>query len=217
MKVKWLGHSAFLLTSDSGMRVLTDPYKSGSYDGAVGYKPITEKADVVTASHQHDDHYCLEGLPEGYECVTEAGKHQAAGLSITGFKSYHDTTRGKDRGSNIIFVIEMDGIKVCHLGDLGHTLSDEEAGAIGKVDVLLIPVGGLYTIGPREAVDVMKALSPSVTIPMHFKTEALGFPLKPVDDFLSMAGDSGRPGTTETEIRQEDLSGRRIIVLEQEL
>jgi L-ascorbate metabolism protein UlaG (beta-lactamase superfamily) len=217
MKVKWLGHSAFLLTSDSGVRVLTDPYKSGSYDGAVGYKPITEIADVITASHQHDDHYCLEGLPEGYECVTEAGRHQVAGLAITGFKSYHDTTRGKDRGSNIIFVIEMDGIKVCHLGDLGHTLSSEEAAAIGKVDVLLIPVGGFYTIGPREAVDVMKALSPAVTIPMHFKTEALGFPIKPVDDFLSLAGDSEPSGTTETEIKPEDLSGRRVIVLEHEL
>ncbi len=217
MKVKWLGHSAFLLTSDSGVRVLTDPYRSGSYDGAVAYKPIKEKADVVTASHRHDDHYCLEGLPEGYQCVTEAGRHTVAGLSITGFKSYHDTSRGEDRGSNIIFVIEMDGIRVCHLGDLGHTLSDEEAAAIGRVDVLLVPVGGLYTIGPKEAVNVMKALSPSVTIPMHFKTEALGFPIKPVDDFLSLAGDSMRPGTTETEIRQEDLSGRRVIVLEHEL
>ena len=217
MKVKWLGHSAFLLTSDSGTRVLTDPYKSGSYDGAVGYKPITEGADVVTASHQHDDHYCLEGLPEGYECVTAAGKHEAKGLTITGIKSYHDTSKGKERGSNVIFIIEMDGIRVCHLGDLGHTLSDEEVGAIGKVDVLLIPVGGFYTIGPKEAVDVMKALSPAVTIPMHYKTEVLGFPIKPVDDFLSLAGDSERPGTTETEIKQDALGGRRIIVLEHEL
>jgi L-ascorbate metabolism protein UlaG (beta-lactamase superfamily) len=217
MKVKWLGHSAFLLTSDSGVRVLTDPYKSGSYDGAVGYKPITASVDVVTASHEHDDHYCLDGLSDGYECVTETGTHEAAGLTITGIKSYHDTSRGKDRGSNIIFVIEMDGIKLCHLGDLGHTLSGEEAGAIGKVDVLLIPVGGFYTIGPKEAVDVMKALSPSVTIPMHYKTESLGFPIKPVEDFLSMAGDSERPGTTEVEIKQESLGGRRIIVLEHEL
>ena len=217
MKVKWLGHSAFLLTSDSGTRVLTDPYKSGSYDGAVGYKPITESADVVTASHQHDDHYCLEGLPEGYECITGAGEHEAKGLTITGVKSYHDTSKGRERGSNIIFIFEMDGLRVCHLGDLGHTLSDEEVGTIGKVDVLLIPVGGFYTIGPKEAVDVMKALSPAVTIPMHYKTESLGFPIKPVDDFLSLAGGSERPGTTETEIKQEALGSRRIIVLEHEL
>jgi L-ascorbate metabolism protein UlaG (beta-lactamase superfamily) len=217
MKVKWLGHSAFLLTSDSGVKVLTDPYKSGSYDGAVGYKPITAAVDVVTASHRHDDHYCLEGLPIGYECVTGAGEHRAAGLSITGFKTYHDTNKGKDRGNNVVFVIEMDGIRVCHLGDLGHTLSKEEAGAIGKVDVLLIPVGGFYTIGPREAVEVMKTLAPAVTIPMHFKTEALGFPIKPVEDFLSLVGHSERPGTPEIEIKREDLGDRRVVVLEHDL
>lgn len=217
MKVKWLGHSAFLITSDSGTRVLTDPYKSGSFDGAVGYKSITEKADVVTASHKHDDHYCLEGLPEGYECVTTPGEHQVAGMSITGVKTYHDTSHGKERGSNLIFVIDMGGIRVCHLGDLGHTLSDEDIGAVGKVDVLLLPVGGFYTIGPKEALEVMKALSPSITIPMHFKTEALGFPIKPVEDFLSLAGDHERPGSTEMEVKKEDLEGRRIVVLEHEL
>jgi L-ascorbate metabolism protein UlaG (beta-lactamase superfamily) len=217
MKVKWLGHSAFLLTSDGGVRVLTDPYKSGSFDGAVGYKPIKEQADVITASHEHDDHYCLEGLPEGYECVLTPGEHEAAGLSIKGVKTYHDTSRGKERGSNTIFTIDMDGIRVCHLGDLGHMLSDEEVGAIGKVDILLLPVGGFYTIGPKEAVSVMKALSPSITIPMHFKTESLGFPIKPVEDFLSLAGDYDKAGTTELEVKKEDLAGRRIIVLEHEL
>ena len=217
MKVKWLGHSAFLLTSESGVKVLTDPYKSGSYDGAVGYKPITEKAEVITVSHKHEDHYCLEGLPVGYECVTGAGKQDLAGLTITGFKTYHDTSKGKDRGSNIVFVIEMDGIRVCHLGDLGHTLSSDDVAALGKVDVLLIPVGGFYTIGPKEAVEVMKALSPAVTIPMHYKTESLGFPIKPVEDFLSLAGDFERIQASEAEIKKESLGSRRIIVLEPEL
>jgi len=217
MKVKWLGHSAFLLTSEDGVKVLTDPYKSGSYDGAVGYKPIKERADVVIASHEHEDHYCLEGLPEGYECLTDAGEHEAAGVTIKGIKSYHDTSKGEERGSNVIFVIDMDGMRVCHLGDLGHTLSGEQVEAIGKVDVLLIPVGGFYTIGPKEAVEVMKTLSPAITIPMHYKTGSLGFPIKPVDDFLSLAGDSERPGTTEVELNRESLGDGRVIVLEHEL
>jgi L-ascorbate metabolism protein UlaG (beta-lactamase superfamily) len=217
MKVKWLGHSAFLLTSASGTKVLTDPYKSGSYDGAVGYGPITAKVDVVTASHKHDDHFCLDGLPKGYECVTSAGEHEAAGIKIKGVKTYHDTSRGKERGSNVVFVIDIDGIKVCHLGDLGHTLSREEIGAICKVDVLLIPVGGFFTIGPREAVDVMKALAPSVTIPMHFKTASLKFPIKPAEDFLALAGDHEKPGASEIEIGKDDLGGRRIVVLDHEL
>lgn len=217
MKVKWLGHSAFLLTSDSGTKVLTDPYKSGSFDGAVGYKPITEEADIVTASHEHDDHYCLEGLPEGYECITSAGEHEARGIKIRGLKTYHDTSHGKERGSNIVFVMDLDGIRVCHLGDLGHTLSEEDIAAIGKVDVLLIPVGGFYTIGPKEAVEVMKALSPSIVIPMHFKTESLEFPIKPVEDFLSLAGDYDKTGSTEMQIGKDDLGGRRIVVLEHEM
>jgi L-ascorbate metabolism protein UlaG (beta-lactamase superfamily) len=217
MKIRWLGHSAFVLTSDTGTKVLTDPYKSGSFDGAVGYKPITETPQVVTSSHAHDDHYCVEGLAEGFDCVTTPGKHEAAGLSITGVKTYHDTSGGKERGRNIIYVIEMDGMRVCHLGDLGHPLSDEDLRSIGKVDVLLIPVGGFYTIGPKEAVDVMKSLSPAVTIPMHFKTESLGFPIKPVEDFLSLAGEHERAGKTEIEIKKEDLGPERIIVLEHDL
>ena len=217
MKIRWLGHSAFVLTSDSGTKVLTDPYESGSYDGAVGYKPITEAVQVVTSSHSHEDHYCLDGLPEGYECITTPGAHEASGVSILGVKTYHDTSKGKDRGRNIVYVIEIDGIRVCHLGDLGHELSDDEIGAIGKVDVLLIPVGGFYTIGPKEALGIMRVLSPAVTLPMHFKTDSLGFPIKPVEDFLSLAGESERPGATEIEIKKDQLGGARIIVLDHEL
>ena len=217
MKIRWLGHSAFVLTSDSGTKVLTDPYESGSYDGAVGYKPITETVDVVTASHKHEDHFCLEGLGEGFECVTKAGEQEVRGLRMTGVKTYHDESKGKERGPNVIFVIDIDGIRVCHLGDLGHTLSDDDLGAIGKVDVLLVPVGGFFTIGPREAISVVKALSPAVTIPMHFKTESLGFPIEPVENFLSLAGEHEKPGTSEIEITRESLGSKRIIVLEHEL
>ncbi len=217
MKIRWLGHSAFVLTSGSGTKVLTDPYESGSYEGAVGYKPITEKVQVVTSSHSHEDHYCLKGLPEGFECITDPGEHQAAGISIEGIKTYHDETEGKDRGRNIIYVIEVDGVRVCHMGDLGHELSPDQLAALGKVDVLLIPVGGFFTIGPKEAVSMMKELSPAVTIPMHFKTDVLGFPIKPVEDFLSLAGESERAGSTEIELKKDSLGQGRIIVLDHEL
>ena len=217
MKIRWLGHSAFVLTSSSGTKVLTDPYESGSYDGAVGYKHITEAVQVVTSSHSHEDHFCLDGLPEGFECITTPGKHDASGVSIEGIKTYHDESKGKDRGRNIIYVIEIDGIRVGHLGDLGHDLSAEEIAAIGRVDVLLAPVGGFFTIGPREALGVMRALSPAITIPMHFKTDVLGFPIKPVEDFLSLAGDSERPGATEIEIDPDAMGSGRVVVLDHEL
>jgi len=217
LKIKYLGHSAFVLTSDEGKKVLTDPYESGSYGGAVGYKPITEKVDVVTASHEHEDHFCLDGLPEGYEVVKTPGKHDAAGFSISGVKTYHDTSGGKDRGRNIVFTIDVDGMRVCHLGDLGHVLSEEEVAAIGNVDVLLVPVGGHFTIGPREALEVVKALTPAVTIPMHYKTESLDFPIAPVEDFLSLAGDHDTADTYEIELTEDDMGSKRIQVLEHEL
>jgi L-ascorbate metabolism protein UlaG (beta-lactamase superfamily) len=217
LKIKYLGHSAFVLTSDDGKKILTDPYESGSYGGAVGYKPITEKVDVVTASHEHEDHFCLDGLPEGYEVVKTPGRHDVAGFSIRGVNTYHDTSGGKDRGRNIIFTVDVDGLRVCHLGDLGHVLSDEEVAAIGDVDVLLVPVGGHFTIGPGEALKVVEALDPAVTIPMHYKTESLGFPNAPVEDFLSLAGDHDTADTYEVELTKDDMGSKRILVLEHEL
>jgi len=217
LKIKYLGHASFLLTSEDGRKVLTDPYESGCYNGAVKYGPITEKVDVVTASHEHEDHFCLDGLPEGYEVVKSPGEHNAAGFSIKGVKTYHDTSGGKERGGNIIFTVAVDGLHVCHLGDLGHTLSDSEKAKIGKVDVLLIPVGGHFTIGPKEALEVMKALGPAVVIPMHYKTESLDFEIAPVEDFLSLAGKHERTGAHEIELGAGDLGSRRIVVLEHEL
>jgi L-ascorbate metabolism protein UlaG (beta-lactamase superfamily) len=217
LKIKYLGHSAFLLTSDDGKKILTDPYESGSYGGAVGYKPITENADVVTASHEHEDHFCPESVPEGCEVVKDPGVTEAAGFTIKGVKTYHDTSGGKERGRNVIFNIEIDGLNICHLGDLGHPLSDKEVEAVGNVDVLLIPVGGHFTIGPKEAVDVMKSLRPSVTIPMHYKTEVLDFPIAPVDDFLSLAGAHERTGSSEIAVTRENLGSERILVLEHAL
>lgn len=213
MKIKWLGHSAFVLTSDAGTRVLTDPYKSAM----VGYGPIKEEVEVVTISHDHDDHNCLDGLPSGHEDVTAAGKHNVAGLDITSVKTFHDSHQGKERGRNIVHIVTMDGIRVAHLGDLGHVLSDDELKAIGKVDVVLIPVGGHFTIEPKDAMAVVRQLRPSVVIPMHFKTPRLAFPIKQVEDFLSLAGKHERPGKSEIEIKKEDLGGQRVIVLEHAL
>jgi L-ascorbate metabolism protein UlaG (beta-lactamase superfamily) len=217
LKIKYLGHSAFILTSDAGKKILMDPYESGSYGGAVGYKPITEKVDVVTASHEHEDHFCLEGLPEGYDVVKTPGKHDAAGFSISGVKTCHDTSGGEERGSNIVFTVDVDGVLICHLGDLGHTLSREETAAIGRVDVLLVPVGGHFTIGPGEALDVIEALDPAVIIPMHYKTEVLDFPIAPVEDFLSLAGDHDRTDAYEIELTRDDMGSKRIQVLGHEL
>jgi len=218
VKVKWLGHAAFVITSSDGTRVLTDPYKAGSYDGAVGYGPITEPVDIVTVSHDHDDHNGTEGLAGTFEVVKGCGANEPRGIKIQGFGCYHDETEGSDRGENTIFVMDVDGIRLCHLGDLGHSLSPEATKEIGSVDVLLVPVGGFFTIDASQAAAVAEALGAKVIIPMHFKTESLGFPIAPVDNFLKEMGSYERPETAEVEITPESLTkGRRVIVLEHAL
>jgi L-ascorbate metabolism protein UlaG (beta-lactamase superfamily) len=218
VKVKWLGHAAFVITSSDGTRILTDPYKPGGYDGAVGYGPITDPVDVVTVSHDHEDHNDVEGLTGTFEVVKGCGTHQAHGMRFHGFGCHHDGTEGSERGDNTIFVIEADGLRVCHLGDLGHTLSTEDIKEIGAVDVLLVPVGGHFTIDAKEAASVADALAAKIIIPMHFKTDALGFPIAPVDEFLKEMGSYERPETSEVDVTTDLLEqGKRVIVLEHAL
>lgn len=217
MKIKWLGHSAFLIESESGTRIVTDPFEAGSYDGAVGYAPICEEADVVTVSHEHADHNAVDCVGGGPEVVRDGTPREIAGVSIKGLELFHDDNRGQDRGRVTAFVIEVDGLKVGHLGDLGHLLSDEEARNLGGVDVLLAPVGGYYTIGPEEAKKVAEQLGARVIIPMHYKTDAIGFPIQPVDDFLKLMDHVERAGSATVTIGSEELPEEpKVLVLDYE-
>ncbi len=182
MKVKYYGHAAFLITSNEGTRIITDPYKPGAFD-AMSYRKIPDEADVVVVSHDHDDHNNSGELPGNPEEVRTAGKRSVHGIEFNGIATFHDTSSGKERGENIIFSFAVDGITICHLGDLGHVLSQNEVRAIGDVDLLLIPVGGFYTIDSEAASEVARQLNPSVIIPMHFKTGKCEFPITPVEEF----------------------------------
>ncbi len=179
MKVKWLGHSSFLITSAAGVSLVTDPF-----DESLRYPFPRISADICTVSHDHFDHNCIRRLKNSPKVIKGAGKTEVKGVTITGFESFHDETKGRERGGNIIFRIEMDGLKIVHLGDLGHLLSDERLKEIGEVHLLLIPVGGKYTIDARGATQLMDALKPRITVPMHYKTEYLDLPIAPVEEFL---------------------------------
>ena len=190
MKISWLGHSCFKIESDGGKIIVTDPF-----DEAVGYPLPKAKADVVTVSHDHHDHNHVAAIGGNPAVVRGPGKKAAAGIEFEGTASYHDDRGGKRRGKNTIFSFEMDGIRVCHLGDLGHLLSEEDAAALGDVDVLMIPVGGVYTLDAGGAKKVVGQIRPKVVIPMHFMTPALTFEVDPPDRFLS-GQKVERPGTT---------------------
>ncbi len=205
MKLRWLGHSAFLLSASDSTKVITDPYVPGSYDGAVGYGAITESADGVTVSHDHPDHNGYEALPGSPKLIKGEGEFELGSIRIAGYPSFHDHHQGANRGKNTIYVFEMDGLRVCHAGDLGHLLPEDTVRAIGRVDLLLVPVGGLYTIDAAEAHKVAEQLGARVVIPMHYKTPMLGFDIAPVDEFLSGRGNVKRVGGSEVEITKDSL------------
>jgi len=207
MKITWLGHAAFLLET-GGVKIVTDPY-----DSSVGYKPITMPVDIATVSHDHFDHNHVKGLAGNPQTVKGSGKVVFKEIAFTGVPTYHDATGGSERGDNTVFVMEAEGMRVCHLGDLGHTLSAQQVEAIGPVDILFLPVGGTYTVDAAEATKTMQDLNPKVVIPMHFKTEVLGFPIAGVDAFTTGKGNVKRQGAAQLEVSAATLPDETQIVL----
>jgi len=182
MDITWLGHSCFKIKG-SHATVITDPYSPD-----LGYKLGKPSARIVTVSHQHPGHSYVQGIGGQPKVVNRPGEYEISGVLIIGIATFHDGERGKKRGKNTVYLMEIDEISVCHLGDLGHVLSAEQVEEIDNVDVLLLPVGGVSTINAPKAAEVVRQLEPKAVIPMHYKTPALGLELEPVDRFLKEIG-----------------------------
>lgn len=212
MKVKLIGHACFLITSEAGLRIITDPYASG---GGIMYAPVNEAADIVVVSHDHLDHNAVSTVPGSPEVVTGSGTKNVKGVEFKGIATYHDDSKGSQRGDNTVFCFSVDGVKLCHLGDLGHSLSREQIDEIGDMDVLLIPVGGFFTIDANVAGQVCDDLKPKVIVPMHYKTPKLDFPISGVEDFVKGKGNVRTLDSSEAEFKQGELPGAtEIIVLQ---
>lgn len=166
MDITYLGHASFKLKGKDAT-VVTDPY------GEIGLRFPKVESDIVTVSHSHNDHSNFAAVEGSPKVVDGPGEYEIKGVSILGFESYHDDKKGSLRGKNTIFVFEIDGVRIAHLGDLGHKLDEKQAGELGEIDVLLIPVGGFYTIGAKEAVETVQEIEPQITIPMHFQQPGL--------------------------------------------
>jgi L-ascorbate metabolism protein UlaG (beta-lactamase superfamily) len=212
MRIKWLGHSCFKMTGSKEIRIITDPF-----DNTVGYKMPKDKADIVTTSHSHFDHSFTEAIEGDFEVINKVGNFYVKDMAITGIASHHDKSGGKKRGDNVIYVFNIDDIKVCHLGDLGNVLNNKQIEEIGSINVLLIPVGGNFTIDATEAVEVINQLNPSIVIPMHFKTPAVNFPIDTVEVFLQKIGGGEKLPSQVVEINKEDLNKQaKVYVLRYE-
>ena len=182
MQYIWLGHSTFLITNDAGGRLVTDPADERSL-------PTLPRvtADVITVSHRHHDHCAVERVA-GDPIVKESTDPETlAGFSIRGFSVFHDEVNGAKRGPNTVFLIEADGERWVHCGDLGHMPDEKTLAAIRGCNVLLIPVGGIFTVDGSAAWAIAKRVAPKTVVPMHFQTPDLGFTLEPVQSFLAAA------------------------------
>ena len=204
MNITYLGHSSFLLKSSTG-RLLMDPF-----DGTkMGKKFPKVEADIITISHDHSDHNA-RNVVEGNPLVIEIpGEYEKFDIRISGFETYHDKQQGAERGKNTMYKVEMDDISILHCGDLGHTLSSEMIEEINGADIVLIPVGGFYTIDADEARQVVEKLEPSIIIPMHYKVADMNpeimDKLAPVEDFLSKIGVTEPERMKTLSIKKGDL------------
>ena len=209
MKVKWLGHAAFLLTADDGTTVITDPYTAG--DG-LKYGAIKESADIVTVSHDHGDHNNTASVQGNPQVVRESA--EVKGIKIRAISTHHDNSGGSERGNNTIFCFEIDRVKVCHFGDLGHLLTDNQVVEVGKVHVLLVPVGGNFTIDAKNATMVAEQVRARNIIPMHYKNDKCDFPIGGLDEFLKNKTNVTKVDGSEVEFKMGEMgTDVRILVL----
>lgn len=209
MDITWFGHSCFRL-SDRGATIVTDPPSDD-----MGYDRPRIRADVVTISHEHPGHNNRIGFRGGPKVFDGPGEYEVKDVFITGIATYHDTRSGASRGPNTVFLFEFDGVTICHLGDLGHVPAQSEVEALSSVDVLLIPVGGVNTIDPSKASEVISLIEPLLVVPMHYKTPVEKAKLQTVDKFLKEMGLSPMPAQPELKVTKSSLpSETQIVVLD---
>jgi L-ascorbate metabolism protein UlaG (beta-lactamase superfamily) len=205
MKIRWMGHACFCITSETGLKIITDPYESG-FRNMIGYGPINESADIVTVSHEHGDHNHVLAVSGNPVVVNAAGMTTVRGTEFKGIAVYHDRVKGAERGPNTIFVFRVDGVLLAHLGDLGHPLSSEQAGELEGTEVLFAPVGGpAATLELAEVIDLWERLKPRIVIPMHFRTAKCSFPRYSAEDLLRLRPSAKMVGASEVSLAKDRL------------
>jgi L-ascorbate metabolism protein UlaG (beta-lactamase superfamily) len=231
MTIQYLNHSSFLIkvktNGNSLTKILIDPF-----DDSIGVKFKSTEADIVLISHMHNDHNNIAGvknmqasdlnndtmgaLSDKPFVIKTAGEFEVNGVMIKGIQSFHDNSGGSERGPNTIFTITINDLTVCHLGDLGHKLDKDQIEKLGSVDALMVPVGGVFTIGPETAAEVVSQIEPSVVVPMHFKSDKhsdMYADLKTVEDFKNELGEADVKAKDELTVTKSSSEETELVVL----
>ncbi|XOB40265.1 MAG: MBL fold metallo-hydrolase [Candidatus Nealsonbacteria bacterium] len=215
MKIVWHGHSLFQITTNpeknNQVQIVIDPF-----DKSIGLRVPKLEADILLVTHQHYDHNNIKAVSGNPFLIEGPGEYEVKGVFIRGILSFHDDSRGKERGMNTIYVMESEDIKLCHLGDFGQKeLTEEQMEKIGEIDILMIPVGGNYTISLKEVAKIMSQLEPKITIPMHYAIPKLKIKLNPLNRFLKMFGIKSLTPLNKLSIKKKDIPAdeAKIIVL----
>ena len=210
MTISWYGHSCFKITNQGGhLTIITDPFDKG-----IGLIPPRSNADIVTISHDHYDHNNIKAISGNPFIINNPGEYEIKGIRIIGCSSFHDKKQGQEKGLNTIYLIEIDKIRICHLGDFGQErLTDEQLEAIGQVDILIIPIGGTFTLNAQEAIKVAEQLEPHLIIPMHYKLAGLKIDLAGLIEFLKEMGLNKKPAVDKLTVKKKDLIGKDMEVV----
>jgi L-ascorbate metabolism protein UlaG (beta-lactamase superfamily) len=177
MDITYLGHSCFRIRGSQAI-IITDPFPPG-----LGYTLGKQTADIVTISHGDASHSYAQGVT-GAHTIKGPGEYEIAGVLVIGVTTYHDAVKGQTKGKNTVYLFEIDGVNICHLGDIGHIPTDEQLEQIGSIDILMVPVGGISTINANMAAQIVRKVEPKLVIPMHYKTDRTKRDLEPVESFL---------------------------------
>jgi len=214
MNIQYYGHSCFKLTAKPAGRgqedvtIFIDPF-----DKAVGLRPPQGQADIVLVTHDHHDHNNVEALKGEPRVIDIPGEYSVKGVNIVGINSYHDNKNGQERGQNTIFIIETEEIRICHLGDLGHDLSEKQLEEIDGVNILMIPIGGKYTIDGKQACDIIKKVEPNIAIPIHYKITGSTVDIDDEKKFCGEMGNCPKERVSKINIKKKDLEEKSMQVI----
>lgn len=214
MQIQYYGQSCFKITTKPAGRATEDVvFFHDPFDKEIGLRPPQGQADVIFVSHDHHDHNNVGAIKGEPVVINTPGEYAVKGINVVGIDAYHDSKEGELRGRSTIFILEVEDLKICHLGDLGADLSGKQLEEIDGVDILFIPVGGNYTIDGKKASELVRKIEPAIVIPMHYKVKGSNMEIEDESKFCSEMGNCPKEKISKLTVKKKDLEGKSMEVI----